>query len=138
MSNLVKVEGEAYLLEDGVAGIEFYEEEFIVDSSVDSVGKARSLLRKAFITERLRKKLSGFNRVKTMQVVEFEPTDKKAKQSDLDKKLLQAIELSCVPENLELRKTDEAKVRALDTAITTAKARKEKKRKTVIDQGFID
>ncbi len=127
MDNLVKVEGEL-IVKDGTGRmIEFYEEEFIISSKVTTREQARSLIRKGLIRERL-KKIDGFRAVRTCQVVSMEPTEQEAEQSELDIALIKAIELGCIPENIDSYKRQDYKLKALQKAIELATARNKKKK----------
>jgi len=127
MDKLVKVEGELVVKDGTGRMIEFYEEEFILDESVDSVDKARSLIKKGLITERLQRKVSGFKAVRTVKVISIEDSEEKADDSDLTKAMLKAIELNCVPQNIDSYKRTDYKLKALEKAITAQEERNAKK-----------
>lgn len=144
MSNVVLVEGEMISKDGTGKRFEFYEESFVIDAEVDSIPKARSLIRKALINDRLQKKADDkglvypdFRRVRTLQVVSFEPTKEKAEHSELDRAVLRAIELDCMPENLDNYKRADYKLKALQKAIAEAENRKQSK-DNVTNLGFID
>lgn len=127
MDKLVKVEGELVVKDGTGRMIEFYEEEFILDESVDSIDKARSLIKKGLITERLQRKVSGFKAVRTVKVISIEDSEEKADNSDLTKAMLKAIELNCVPSNIDNYKRADYKLKALDRAIEAQEERNAKK-----------
>ena len=131
MDNLVKVEGEMVCKDGTGRRFEFFEEDFVL--SVSDINQARALIRKAMIEERLRKKeVTGaleypdFRKVRTMQVISITPTDEKAEHSELDTAMLRAIELECIPDNLDNYKRPDYKLKALEKAIAVAEARREK------------
>ena len=127
MDKLVKVEGELVVKDGTGRMIEFYEEEFILDESVDTVDKARSLIKKGLITERLQRKVSGFKAVRTVKVVSIEDSVEKADDSELTKAMLKAIELNCVPQNIDNYKRADYKLKALEKAIDAQEERNAKK-----------
>lgn len=139
MSKLARVEGEV-IVKDGTGhAIEFYEETFIIDDAVQNAAQARSLIKKGLITERLRKAIKNFKRVRTCQVVEFTSSDKPAEQSDMDKLFLRATELNCVPENIDNYKRPDFKEKALQKAIALAEERIAKAKPDVVrDLGYVD
>jgi hypothetical protein len=144
MDNLVKVEGEMVCRDGTGRRFEFFEEEFIIDGSVDTIPKARSLIRKALIADRLQKKTDGknliypdFRKVRTLQVISMNATEEKAEHSDLDKAMLKAIELGCVPENLDNYKRSDYRLKALERAIAVAENRKQSK-DNVTNLGIVD
>jgi cell division protein FtsX len=124
MSKLVKVEGDV-AIDNGVGVfIDTYEAEFILDDNINEIGIARSLIRKSMITPKLKKEITGFKHVRTMQVVSMEDTKEQAQENgEFQTLMLEAIELVCVPENLELRASEEAKIKTLKDAIRMKKAR---------------
>ena len=136
MNNVVKVEGELVVKDGTGSMIEFYEEEFILDSSI-SLGQARSLIRKGLITEKLRRSKDGFKRVRTCQVVDMSPTTEKAEGGELAKEMIKAVELGCVPGNIDSYKKPEDKLRAVKKAIDTHSKRKTPK-SNVKDLGVVD
>lgn len=139
MGNLVKVEGEAVVKDGTGKMITFYEQEFIIDDSIDNKNTALSLIRKGLITERLRKSLDGFHAVRTCQIISMNPTDEKPIHSEIDSALLRAIELGCVPENLENYRRPDHRLKALNKAIELAEKRKKNvKKDNVTDLGQID
>jgi len=107
--------------------------------AVQNANQARSLVRKGLISERLRKKVHGFKRVRTCQIIEFTVTDETAEQSDMDKLFLEATELGCVPENIDNYKRPDYKMKALERAIENHKARaKAQKPDAMQDMGYVD
>lgn len=139
MSKLAKVEGEVVVKDGTGQAVEFYEEEFILDDAVRDTNQARSIIKKGLISERLRRKVQNFKRVRTCQVIEFTTTDEVAEQSDMDKLFLKATELNCVPENIDNYKRPDYKQKALERAIENAEKRKaSEKPDSVQDLGYVD
>jgi len=137
MSYLIKVEGELVVKDGAGRMIEFYEEDFILD--ISDKNKARSLIRKGLITERLQKKTHGFKSVRTCQVISIEPTEEKSEVSDLTTAMLKAIELGCVPENIDNYKRQDYKLKAVQKAIENFEQRKKaKKPDNVTNEGVVD
>ena len=122
MAYSVKVEGEVVIKDGSGRMIEFYEEEFILD--ISDKDKARSLIRKALITERLQKKTEGFKQVRTCQVLSIDTTSEVSEVSDVEAAMLKAIDLNCVPENIDNYKRKDHKIKALEKAIAKALTRK--------------
>jgi hypothetical protein len=137
MSKLAVVEGEVVVKDGSGHAQEFYTEEFVLDDAVKTAAQARVLIKKGLITERLRRTVKNFKRVRTCQIVEFTGTDKVAEQSELDKLFLLATELNCVPENIDNYKRPDYKQKALERAIENARNRRvvEDKMK---DEGYVD
>ncbi len=94
------------------------------------------MIRKGLITERLRKKIEGFKSVRTCQVISIEPTTATTELGELDIAILKAIELGCVPENLDSYRRADYKLKAVQKAIDAAKKRKEDK-DIVKDEGIV-
>lgn len=139
MPNKATVEGEVIVRDGTGNSIEFYTEEFIVDDAVRTAGQARSIIKKGFITDRLRKTVEGFKRVRTCQVVEFQKTSDKPENSELDQLLLKAAELECIPENIDNYKRPDYKQKALERAIAKAEERKAKAKPDAMkDLGEVD
>lgn len=145
MGMLAKVEGEVFVrTEAKTVNIEFYEEDFILDDDIKEIAIARSIIRRAMIDQRLRKKVTNYKKVRTCQVISLEPVDKKSETGSMEKKLLEASKLNCVPQNLDSYANDKSKEKALDKAIETAKDRKKKaaakkkKAQQVEDLGMVD
>ena len=136
------VEGEVMVRNSaGITELDFYEESFFLDDSIDSEGVARQIIRKGLLTDRLSKKVKGFRRVRTCQIVGLEKTSDKAENSDLDKLLTEAVNLGCVPTNIDNYRRPDYKLKALQKAIDNEKARQEKlkgKKSNVQDMGYID
>lgn len=126
MAKLARVDGQVVVRDGTGMALEFYEEEFILDDAVQSAAQARALIKKGLISERLRKTVKGYKRVRTCQVIEFTNTNAVAEQSEMDKLFLEATELNCVPENIDNYKRPDYKEKALRSAIEQAKKRKVK------------
>ena len=139
MDNLVKVEGDLRIKDGSGMMIDFYEEEFILSDAIKNKEQALSLIRKGLITERLSRKVAGFKSVRTCQVISIEPTTEKAEQSDLEIILLKAIELGCVPENIDNYKRPDHKLKALQKAVELAIVRAQRTQKdNVQDMGVVN
>lgn len=133
------VEGEVVVRNGNTVDIEFYTEEFILDDSIKTMPDARRLLKKALVSDRLMRTVKNFKRVRTVQVIEFKDTDEKAENSDLDKLMIEAVELNCVPENISSYRRPDYKIKALQRAIEAKKeklAKPEKQDET--DLGYVD
>ena len=137
MANLVQVEGEVVVKDGSGKMIEFYTENFILD--VEDKNKCLSLIRKGLITDRLRKKTEGFKQVRTCQIVDIKYTDEKPENDELTKVMLRAIELGCVPENIDNYKRPDYKLTALQKAIENyEKRKKEQKPDNVVNEGVVE
>jgi hypothetical protein len=126
MAKKVTVEGEVVTKDGKGHAIEFYEETFILDDSIPTADHARCIIQSAFITEALRKKVENFKRVRTCKVIGFEDSNETAETSDVDKLLLEATTLGCVPENIDNYRRPDFKVKALQKAIDAHKKNAEK------------
>lgn len=139
---LAKVEGEVFVRTDARAtNIKFYEEEFVLDDDVKDIGQARVIIRKALLDERLKKSIEHYKKFRTCQVVSLEPTDKKSDSGPVEKKMIEASKLNCVPENLDRYSDSKSKEKALDKAIETKKKRGRPAKKDkfeVEDHGIVD
>jgi len=139
MPKLAKAEGQLVVKEKDGVSIEYYSHDFVLDDAVKTKEQARSMLQAGLLTEALKKEVPNFKRWRTCDVVEFTETTRKAEHSDLDKALLEATELGCVPEGIENYKRPDYKLKALQTAIEKFKARAAKKVKdNVQDLGYVD
>lgn len=141
MSKKAVVEGEVRV-RNGVGGteIQFYEEEFLLDDSIESAAQARQVIRRGLITQRL-SKMEGFKGIRTLQVLSFEDSKDEAENSELDVLLTKAVALQCVPANIDNYKRPDYKIKALEKAIKNAEERIEKakkKKSNVEDQGYVD
>lgn len=133
-------EGEVVVKDGSRSSIEFYTEEFVLDDAVKNLEQARSMIQSGLISERLRRTVENYRRVRTCQVISFTETKDKAEHSELDKLLLKATELNCIPENIESYKRPDYKAKALEKAIERALERNEKQKKSenVQDLGYVD
>lgn len=139
MAKLAKVEGQVAVKDGTGMSLEFYEEEFILDDAVKTAEQARSMIKKGLISERLRRTVQNFKRVRTCQIIEFTNTNQQAEQSDMDKLFLRAAELNCVPENIDNYKRPDYKQKALERAISLAEERlKGERPDNVQDLGYVD
>jgi hypothetical protein len=134
----VKVEGEVIVRDGTGNAIEFYEKEFLLDDSVKNEAQARCLLHNGLISERLRKEVQGYRRWRTCQIVSFEKAQEAAEHSELDVALLEAIQLGCVPENIDNYRRPDYKLKALLAAIESHKSKKAAHKDNVQDQGYVD
>lgn len=138
MTKRVVVEGEIVVREGHNNSQEFFENEvFLLDDAVATKQQAMSILKKGLLAERFRKR-DGFKRVREFFIVEFSNTQEQAESGDLDKLLIRASELGCMPENLGNYKRPDHKLKALEKAIATAEARKAKVDTKEQDLGYID
>lgn len=127
MSKLVKASGQ-WVAKDGTGlAINYYDEEFVMDDAVQNAAQARSILHAGLLTQRMQDKADdypNFKRWRTCEVIDFCETKQKAEHSDLEKLMLRATELECVPENIDNYRRPDYKAKALETAIANAEARK--------------
>lgn len=144
MAKKAVVEGEVIVRNpNGGFDIEFYEETFTLDDSVESLPEARQIIRKGLIVEKLRKTVKNFKRVRTVEVVSFDESQEQPDNSDLDKLLKKAAQLQCIPENIDNYKRPDFKLKALEKAIEKAeemakKHKAKKKKDDVEDLGYVD
>lgn len=129
MAKLVKASGQ-YTAKDGTGhAIAYFKEDFIMDDAVQTKEQARSILHAGLMLQRLQEKSDLYpnvRRVRECQVDEFETVKQKAENSELEKLILQATQLECVPENISDYRRPEFKAKALQTAIDLALERKKK------------
>lgn len=138
MNNLVKVEGEV-IVKDGTGSmIEFYEEEFVLEIGLTK-SEYLSLIRKGLIAERLRKR-DGYKRIRTCQIVSIDSTDNaKDETTDLTKAMLRAVELNCIPANLDNYKRADYKLKAILKAIDLAEKKAKAPKKDIVqDMGYVN
>lgn len=138
MTKRVVVEGEIVVREGHNTSQEFFENEvFLFDDAVATKQQAMSILKKGLLAERFRKR-DGFKRVREFFIVEFSDSKEEAESGDLDKLLIRASELGCMPENLANYKRPDHKLKALEKAIAAAETRKAKTDTKEQDLGYID
>lgn len=125
MNNKITVEGEYIYVDETGSVTEEFNEEFILNGIVSTVGEARAII-KRLIRPRLRKKNPETKFIKTCQVIDMTPCMEKAEQVDLTKLWLEAINLSCIPDSLGEYRNEDAIMVALKTSIDKAKARRAK------------
>lgn len=129
MGKLVKASGQ-WLAKDGTGiAICYYDEEFIMDDSVQTLAQARSILHAGLMTQRMQEKseeYQNFKRVRTCEVVSFEEVKEKSTMSELEMLMLRASELECIPENIDSYKRPDYKSKALKQAIENAEKRLKK------------
>lgn len=142
MAIVVKVDGEVRVREGNSLTTEYYQREFELDDSVGTdEGVIRSILRKGFIVEDLRKSVKGYKSVRTMGIVSVEKRNGKAEVSELGKLTSEAVKRNAVPDNLDLYGSESAKIEALKRSIEKKKAHDKapvKKDEQVQDLGYID
>lgn len=144
MTKKVKVEGQLVTrASHGGKDIEFFEEVFIIDG-VKDIPEARMLIQRGLIQPRLERKIKNFHRVRKCDVVSIEDVDENAEDGEVSKLMLKALELNCVPLNINNYKRPDHKEKALKQAIEEAEKRlrklekKSKKVDSVEDHGYID
>jgi len=129
MGKLVKASGQ-WVAKDGTGhAICYYDEEFVMDDAVQTLEQARSILHAGLLTQRMQSKADeyqNFKRWRTCEVVGFDAVKEKAEFSELDKLMLRATELQCVPENIDNYRRPDYKAKALATAIAGAEERQKK------------
>lgn len=127
MGKLVKASGQ-WVAKDGTGtAICYYDEDFVMDDAVETLEQARSILHAGLLTQRMQQKADeypNFKRWRTCEVISFEPVKEKAEYSELEKLMLKATQLECVPENIDNYRRPDYKAKALETAIANAEARK--------------
>lgn len=140
MSKKAVVEGEVMVrTEAKTVLLDLYSETFILDDSVKTLEQARSVIKNGLLHDRLSKKVKNYKRFRTYEIISFENTNEEAEQSGLNKLLVEASSLDCVPENLDIYSSAEGKEKALERAIETKKKRgRPAKNQDVEDQGFVD
>jgi len=135
MAKIAKTEGE-YYRRDGQKNVEicFFEEDFVLSDDVPSLELARCVIQNGLLSERLHK-IDGYKRWRTCEVISFEDCgDSKVEISNIDKLLIRATELGCLPENIDNYKRMDFKVKALERAI----ANHESKRKAGAGEGYLE
>lgn len=142
MGKLVKASGQ-WVAKDGTGhAICYYDEEFVMDDAVNTLEQARSILHAGLMTQRLQEKhdeYPNFKRWRTCEVTEFETTKEKAEHSELEKLMLKATEMNCVPDNIDNYRRPDYKEKALRTAIELAEQRnKTAKKDAMKDLGEVD
>lgn len=141
MGKLVKVEGQVRYKDGLSVGIGFYEEEFILDDSIKTEAEARQLIQNGLISDRLRKTVDNFKGWRTCDIVQFDNTEKQPEFSELDKAMMEAMKLNCVPENIDNYRRPDYKLKALQQAIANHKevqAKKKAQKEQTQDQGYVD
>lgn len=132
MAKTVKVSGEYLRRTDSKTTIiDFYEEDFIIDS-VKTKGEALSVIKNGLLHDRLRsnENYSGYKRYRTHEVVSFEDTNEKSNNGRIEKLTREAVDLGCVPSNLDMYSGKGAKEKVLQKSIDSTKKRREKKNKS--------
>lgn len=142
MGKLVKASGQ-WVAKDGTGlAICYFEEDFVMDDAVQTLEQARSILHAGLLTQRLQEnhaEYPNFKRWRTCEVMDFQPVKDKAEHSELEKLMLRATELDCVPENIDNYRRPDYKAKALQTAIDLAeKRRKSEKPDAMRDAGEVE
>lgn len=137
MSKIVKVEGEVVVKDGTGTALEFYEAEFVVDDAVENENQARAMIQNGLLGDKLRRTIDGYKRWRTCAVVSMGASQEAAPDSDLDKALLEATKLGCVPENIENYRRPDYKLKALVAAIDNHKKAK-KPKDAFKDEGYVD
>lgn len=130
MSKLVKVECQIQY-DKGLGVDSCYEETEFVVGDIEEKGVILSYIKRSLVTPYFKKKINGFKRVRQTTILSITDVNETPEQStELQKLMLDAIELSCVPTQLDDR-SEVAKIQALKqalqkkrTAITKAKNKK--------------
>ena len=126
MSKRVLTEGELIVKDGTGSAIEFYTEEFILDDSVQNAAEARCIIQNGLLKAKLQQqtdKYPNFKNWRTCQVIAFEQADDKPEASELDQLLLRAVQLNCMPENIDNYKRPDYKIQALKRAVEQAEKR---------------
>lgn len=142
MAKKVVIEGDAQIrTEANTITLTRYKETFILDDSVQDVNQARSVIKNGLLHDRLTEKVKNYKRFRTYEIKSFEDTEELAEKSKLDKLLVEATKLDCMPENLNIYSSADGKEKALERAIESKKKRQKsakKKKNDVEDQGYVD
>ena len=103
-----------------------YEEEF--ELSENHLGKARAIIRRGFINDRLKGKDASFKAVRECQLLEDPDTMAASGDNDkeLEQLLLKAAEYGCIPMNYESYKDDKVRKTQLKRAIKKREDREKK------------
>lgn len=142
MAIAVKVGGEVRVRDGNSLTTEYYEREFELDDSVGTdEGVIRSILRKGFIVEDLRKTVKGYKSVRTMSIISIDQRPGKAEVSELGKLTSKAVKSNAMPDNLDLYGSEAAKIEALKRSIEKKQSHDKapvKKDEQVQGLGYID
>lgn len=141
MGKKAKCEGEVIVVQNNAKSVEFYTEEFVLDDSVPDIAQARCIIQGGLIDERLRRNVKGYKRWRTCDVVSFEGTSDKpeAEETELQKLLMEATRLGCLPDTIDSYRRADHKAKALQKAIDNHKSRMAKPEKSnTQDMGYID
>jgi hypothetical protein len=139
MAKKATVEGEVIVVQNNAKSVEFYSEEFVLDDTVPDIARARSIIQGGLIAERLRKTVKGYKRWRTCEVTALVDTAGKAEESELQKLLMEATALGCLPDTIDSYRRGDHKEKALRKAIDLHKERLKKVEKSNIqDMGYID
>lgn len=124
---------------------------FFFDIETDQVGRARQVIQSTLIDAELRKRVSGFKRVRECQIVHHEPIAESSKKVDtkLAKLVAKASDMGCMPINFKALRSDKDRIKALEDAIKRVEDAKERKKNKgkkkeleqvteVFDDGFVD
>ena len=127
MTKEVRLTGEYTKKENGSTSIDFYDETFVIDK-VESKSEALSIIKNCMLNERLKnnKKYIGYRKFRTYEVAEYKDTDKKAETGKLTEMTKEAVELGCLPSNLDMYSSSENKEKILEKSIEATKKRRAK------------
>jgi len=138
MTTKWKIEGECIVKKAGGQMPEWYEAEFELDTDEESI--ARSMIKKGYIRDHLRKTVDGFRRVRTVFIVSGKVVkERKEPIDDYEKKLKRAAKEGAMPEQLDNYGGKRQKEEALDRSYERkVSGKKKKKNSQVEDLGYID
>jgi hypothetical protein len=117
MAKLAKCEGQLVIKRAGGLENEYFETEFTLSDSVETIAQARSIIQAGMLHEKLMKDVPQYKNWRECQVVSLESTSEVVETSEFEQLLLQCSEYGCVPENLSSYGTDASKTKALQKAI---------------------
>ncbi len=142
MTNKAIIEGEVILRDGRGSECAFYELEIDIPDTITTTDKARMYITRGGVaSDLLKKEYNNFKSVRTCQVLTVTTGEAGKELTELEALTLEAVELGCVPENLDNYKRKDYKAKALQKAIDSHKARAEKakkKKSNVVDEGFVD
>ena len=142
----VKVEGEVVVRDGTRSDTKWYTEEFILDEKkmgckASDTGILRAVIRKSLIADRLRKKVDGYKRVRTLSVVSVvDDATGKAEGGQIVELMAKCVAKGCVPENIEQYGSKDAKIEAMNRALERAEKplKKAQGDLSVEDKGYMD
>jgi len=117
MAKIAKCEGQLVVKHAGGFENEFFETEFTLSDSVQSIDQARSIIQAGLLHERLTRDVPKYKHWRECQVVSLESSTETVETSELEQLLLECSEAGVVPENLSSYTTDANKTKALKKAL---------------------